>query len=318
MINAEKLNTSLVDKLIDRKDNIVEIGIINTDINYIDYGTKENPNLAFRGGYFYNIPNINPIRKHQVTVVAALVVEIHLKNIRIVLSRDFVADNSSNPILELKTIINGKEIFLINNFEKVTQENNIELQGNEKEILFNIKYSDGRTTFIRSTIYISLPLRASPTNCLLEEDFIDSYGIDETTVNNIPFKGYNETVARKGKLEYRTFYNKATNNCNSPLKIVKPIIILDGYDPKDKRKIYPDSARYSKKSKSLYELMAYDPDNDTLTFNSINLVNKLIANEPGFGFDVTLVNFPDGADYVERNSTDFATSARERQTYCQW
>lgn len=37
----------------------VDIGIINTKINYIDYGTPENPTLEFANGYFQNINNIN-------------------------------------------------------------------------------------------------------------------------------------------------------------------------------------------------------------------------------------------------------------------
>lgn len=46
--------------------------------------------------------------------------------------------------------------------------------------------------------------------------------------------------------------------------------------------------------------MAYDPDRDPLTDNNINLVDKL-RNAP-YGFDVTLVNFPKGTDYIERNA----------------
>jgi Putative serine esterase (DUF676) len=46
--------------------------------------------------------------------------------------------------------------------------------------------------------------------------------------------------------------------------------------------------------------MAYDPDGNPLTDNNINLVEKL--RSAPYGFDVTLVNFPNGADYVERNA----------------
>ena len=45
--------------------------------------------------------------------------------------------------------------------------------------------------------------------------------------------------------------------------------------------------------------MAYDDDNNPAT-NTINLVEKL--RSAPYGFDVTLVNFPNGADYVERNA----------------
>jgi hypothetical protein len=108
----------------------------------------------------------------------------------------------------------------------------------------------------------------------LEEDFVDSNGITSASSGNIAFQGYNETSANKGVLEYRTYYNLVTNNGSMPSKIKKEIIILDGYDPGDGRKIYDKSVGYDSEKKSLYELMAYDHDNNPAT-DKINLVEKL-------------------------------------------
>lgn len=76
------------------------------------------------------------------------------------------------------------------------------------------------------------------------------------------------------------------------------MIILDGYDPGDGRKIHPESKDWREDKSSLYELMAFDPDNNPETVNNKNLVTEL-QNK---GFDVTLVNFPNGADFIERNA----------------
>ena len=142
--------------------------------------------------------------------------------------------------------------------------------------------------------------RLSASGFSLEEDFVDSAGITASTTGNIAFQGYNETSATKGTLEYRTYYNLITNNGSAKSTIKKEIIILDGYDPGDGRKIYPESNGYDSDKKSLYELMTYDPDNNPQTQNNSNLVN--ILRSASYGFDVTLVNFPNGADYVERNA----------------
>lgn len=45
--------------------------------------------------------------------------------------------------------------------------------------------------------------------------------------------------------------------------------------------------------------MEYDDDNNPSTIK-VNLVEKL--RSAPYGFDITLVNFPNGADYVERNA----------------
>lgn len=85
----------------------------------------------------------------------------------------------------------------------------------------------------------------------------------------------------------------------------KPIIIIDGFDPEDNRKIDPQSPNYNKDSKSVKELMAYDHDNnfDTPKKDLIEKLNNL-------GYDVVIVNHPvnkangidGGSDYIERNA----------------
>lgn len=138
-------------------------------------------------------------------------------------------------------------------------------------------------------------LSEEPDDCL-NENFFGNAGIDHTTTGNTAFQGYNETTPQKGVIEYRTYYNKMTNSCGQPRKINKPLIILDGYDPGDKRKLYRQQFGYNPDDKSLYELMVY---NNNLG-DTENLVEKL--RSAPYGFDVTLVNFPNGADYIERNA----------------
>ena len=54
--------------------------------------------------------------------------------------------------------------------------------------------------------------------------------------------------------------------------------------------------KYVPSNGSLYEFLYYDDDNPTTP--PVNLITKL-RND---GFDVTLVNFPNGADFIERNA----------------
>ena len=62
----------IVEDLLHKKDNVLNISFINTTVDYVDYGTKDQPNLSYKDGFFNNIEERNPFKQKQVTVVAAL------------------------------------------------------------------------------------------------------------------------------------------------------------------------------------------------------------------------------------------------------
>ncbi len=165
--------------------------------------------------------------------------------------------------------------------------------GGKKEFVFTVTFSDNSTEIVKTTIDVVISNNAAISKALAPRapsyDPIGNFVITAIDVENtIPFQGYNETIATKGILEYRTYYNPATNPEGAVKKIKKEVIILDGFDPGDGRKI-----------DGLYDLMYYDPDNNSDTKNNENLVEKL-RND--YGYDVTLVNFQNGADFIERNA----------------
>lgn len=119
---------------------------------------------------------------------------------------------------------------------------------------------------------------------------------DGKVIATIPFKGYDESIPIKGEIEYRIYYGA------NQRRLKKPIIVIDGFDPLDKRKFEDsDSKRPADEHRSFYEIMSYGPSNKPL-------VPELNAK----GFDVILVNQPTytrngktidgGADYIERNA----------------
>jgi hypothetical protein len=178
----------------------------------------------------------------------------------------------------------------------------------KKTFTFTVTFSNNSTETLTASMYVEVPplttnLRTT-SSFDAEENFTGTLGITAATAGNIAFQGYNETTATKGELEYRTYYNTVSNpgysetnkNFSIQPKIRKEIIILDGFDPGDVRKIYQGSIDYNAPDKSLYELMFYKDE----TGVERNLVEKLRAAP--YGFDVTLVNFPKGADYIERNA----------------
>lgn len=80
-------------------------------------------------------------------------------------------------------------------------------------------------------------------------------------------------LSQKGIADVLIYYS----DCNNP-QIKRPIVIFDGFDPGDARK-----------GNHIYSLMNDEP---------FFLADNLRAN----GYDVIIVNFPNGADYIIRNA----------------
>ena len=117
-----------------------------------------------------------------------------------------------------------------------------------KEIAFDITYSDStyQTTYAK---------------CAIDVTPIDYTGIKQITATK-PFQGYDEPSDCDGSCfgqgEYQVFL------ANESAGLVKPYIVLDGFDPNDKRKILEND-----ETKSIYDLMEYDDiDGDTRNFVS--------------------------------------------------
>lgn len=286
--------------------SIVYIGIINTKMNYIDYGTTTQPSLNTVNGLLYNVANINPFLEKQITIVSPLKEKVTANSVTFRIEPAFILQQTGLSIKNLVANFGTTTNYnLISNSVVSTSNPTVTYSTSGlKEFTFTITYSNNTTETVKASMDIIVEnnnqmAMASPSSFPLEEDFVNTAGITTTTTGNIAFQGYNETTATKGVLEYRTYYNLVTNNGSAKSKINKEIIILDGYDPGDGRKIYPGSLNYDDDKSSLYELMSYDDDNNPSTIPA-NLVEKL--RSAPYGFDVTLVNFPNGADYVERNA----------------
>lgn len=290
--------------------NTVYIGIINTKMNYIDFGTPSQQSLAYSNGYLYNKPGINPILEKQVTVISPLKEKITTTTVTFRLSPTYMMQLTGSPIKNLVANFGtGLTYSLITNGVNTTTFPSITFSSSgKKTFIFNVTYNDNTTETLKATLEVQLSAPPVEYNRIVTgiypeaEDFVGTSGITQT----IAFKGYNETTSTSGKLEYRTYYNTVSNpgfdSSNRKFsiqpKLRKEIIILDGYDPGDTRKIYDQSSGYDSEHSSLYELMQYDPDDNLQTDNNKNLVRVLQEK----GYDVTLVNFQNGADYIERNA----------------
>ena len=134
--------------------------------------------------------------------------------------------------------------------------------------------ADGTSITTLGSIYISGFATSPPISNFIEnvEGFESSY----------PFTGYEpEDIPITGKLDYRIFFR--SNAASATL--TKPIIIIDGFDPGDKRKILDaDTNQDPDKHRSINEMMEYIDDNG----NPRKLIEELNTK----GYDVVIVNHP--------------------------
>jgi hypothetical protein len=315
--------------------NEVDVAILNTQFNILNYN-EESPSS---GGLTYNtitnrfqsISGKAPFFMLHNTIIAPA--KEHVSGINVVykLRNDLYFKNGTKTI---KTMVadfgDGTNRILISNsiFSNQTITINYNSSG-DKISKFVIIYNDDSTLTTYGKIYFYYkPLTSrivsssnlTPGSCTTS----DPLKQDFTLQADIPFTGYNvgdPTI--KAKIDYRIFYAFA----HTDKKIRKPIIIIDGFDPGDKRKIedcdcenIPSCASRNttsgvfdpQKHRAMKDLMEYYDSN--VVEGNVDLLNKLRIE----GYDVIVVNHPTyeatnlqngqtvtidgGAYYVESNA----------------
>ncbi|MBT8246050.1 MAG: hypothetical protein HKP48_00115 [Winogradskyella sp.] len=279
----------------------VKIGLLNATLYSINYDdiNEENGAFEFKESRFIRINNKPSYTKKDVLVIAPLLTYAVGNSVTFSFENDLWFEDSENPIQSLSVDFgNGNSKVVYQNSRINTENLSVDYNtSGYKTIEFTATLKDGvkKTTF--GQLHIKLP---QASEALRNDPLVESV---TNFVSTIPFQGYDETSPIYGELEYRIFYH--TNNGNTQRRLLKPIIIIDGFDPEDKRKIHDsDSPRPAEEHTSIEEFMIY--------YDSQGVKQDLIEVLRSQGYDVILVNQPTytrgtktidgGADYIERNA----------------
>ncbi|MDR2927183.1 MAG: hypothetical protein LBV41_03110, partial [Cytophagaceae bacterium] len=150
----------------------------------------------------------------------------------------------------------------------------------KKTLRFVATYSNGQTFTAYATIYYDTVLRSAKGNtsgwAYTEEDDITA---------KIAFTNYYSGQAPSGNYAQgyiRIYY------ANSDRKLRKPVLIVDGFDPENERQF----ETHDKGEASLWAMLGYGlPESEH--------VGKQLLNK---GYDLVLLDLPDGGGYIERNA----------------
>ena len=336
----EKLITSY-----NKEMNVVPIGIINSSFQTLNFNPN-NPResgLILKDSLFEQIVGKKPFFNGHALVVAPLKNVMKGEKIVFKFSENLIFNNSDSNI---KTLVadfgNGQNQLIIENGRIIRSEVIIEnfKIDSDKTFHFTVELfndftfnTNGKifTVFGNASRTSNIQPIACSTNPLVSNVAIDNFAISYTEAE-VPFQGLNETMEIKAQIQPRVFYH--TNNGNTQKLLLKPILIVDGFDPSDTRKIddcdceQDPICKEEKKDKatgfynpdnhpSFVESMMYT-DNTTIPVIEKNLIKVLREK----GYDVILVNMPNyttttgakvdgGADFIERNARAFAKLVQE-------
>jgi len=293
-------------------NSIVDIGIINASfhqLNYIEEDLQESA-LKIVNGKFERINTDKQVFiPKKVLIISPLKQYLVGNAITYYFNTTFLIQDSSKTINNISANFGTSTNYTIYSNGSFTNQN-LTINYNEtgyKTLTFTVTYNDNS----RKTTQAKVHVKRTPLN----EPVARWSSADAPNPSDFEFQGYDESTAINGEIEYRIWYangNEGTNLSN----IQKPIVIIDGFDPLDKRKIIDaDSNKPADAHTSIAELMVYpDSTNPNRTINIIEKLNTL-------GYDVVIVNHPfytrnnvridGGADYIERNGLTHASFYQE-------
>lgn len=289
---------------------IVKMGLINTHMSYLNYNPEfpNNGGVKLVNGIYFPANNLPAFIRKQVTIASPLEETVFTLNKRITYqfnATDFYQYGTKRIAALSVNFGNGVISSLMQNQQWLTRTITATYSAVDeiKLLTFNITYTDGTTL----TTYSYLNIKSSSSN----------EGIAQRGTS--PLEKYWSTIADSnralGQLEYRIFY--ANQNTNNILK--KPFIIVDGFDPGDKRRATREDCANDP------DCIKINEDWGTKTYESIEFLMKynsqnsdLKAQLTALNYDVIIVNFPTyvnnlgqkidgGADDIFRNGRTIAS-----------
>ncbi|EKB61199.1 esterase/lipase family protein [Bergeyella zoohelcum] len=288
---------------------VVPVGILDVDFSYLNY-TPENPHLnalRLENKVFHPIDNRPVSTQKHITVLSPLS-KVAMGNAVVYrFDNSWWYQHGNKSIQSLSADFgNGALVSVIQNGQLVQNKFPITYsQADEvKKITFHITYTDGSTL----TTYAGISIMASRNSTMAK--------------NGSPLLAYTSTIPSEnnalGQIEYRIFYGD--NNTEKKLK--KPFIIVDGFDPGDKRKIIKQDCINDVKYKCVEKNRPWEDENyesiEYLMKYGDNKVKDLKAKLTAQGYDVVIVNFPNytnnlgqevdgGADDIFQNGRTIAS-----------
>lgn len=265
-----------------RLQNQVDIGIINASFHQVNYDPENENNGALRIGPDDKFERINsnpPFLPKHVFIAAPLKLNVKGEDVVYHFNKNLLLENTEKKNIKTLTanFDTGQTFTIINNGVILQEKVGITYaESGIKALNFTATFEDGsRLTTIGALNFKLLKSSTPPTGIKNDSVFA-----------TLPFKGYNPNdPTLPGRLDYRIFYHTVNNVPVATL--LKPIVIIDGFDPGDKRQIQdsdPHPDQTDAEHRSIEDMMTY--------FDDQGDIQPIIDTLRTIGYDVVIVNHP--------------------------
>lgn len=259
--------------------NRIPIQVLDYRYNQIKPTAIQDGLLTYdtAAGFAYNTPgNPNPFLEKRLQMTTLLVERIKSPVVTLVLMPHFVSRNTNLDVQSVQITGAGINKTLYGPVDTATVN-----FGNAGMHYLNIitTLSNGQQFSTKNRVYIgkeqggitNRPETNAPEACM-----------DVAFEGTIPWQGYEETRAYRGKYDLSIYYRDGVNCIpGTGQTIKKPVILIDGFDPTDKRNA-ENRVLYSKFLRYIDD--ATNPQNPI----EVDFVQKIREA----GFDVILVDIP--------------------------
>lgn len=270
----------------------IAIGVLNYDINYLDFLAIEHGNVLFQNGLLYDVPNTFtlPYLTAEVMVAAALVDTVRgpvsfylppslLLGKRRVTSISVDFQNGAGPV----TFSPGQGRYIV--FR----------QNGPKVLTYTVNFQTGPSIQCKSSVFVNYygaSHRSSMPTRLYTIDALETFG------------GYQNEEALYGRgqvldILHNTQSQNEYSATPSNYKLRNPVIIMDGFDALDRSgltNIFDKESLYQVIQNAGILGAAGEQERDVILLNFPNSPRKR-ANGT-----ITDYNVDGGADYIERNA----------------
>jgi hypothetical protein len=258
---------------------------INYRFGFIDSNAFTDGRMSINNGFLIDNNNAIPYFTKQISMAGiGLDIVVANKNYSLQFDTSILFNNTTQNIQNIiVTNINSGQTYTVSNSVSPTLIQFTQLGNNV--LKFTINLSNGSNFINYQTVKVEdggivngngTAARPNGPSCEPEHKIVESL---------IPFRGYIESQATNNFADYHIYYHtinlNGIDNCQRILK--KPIIIMDGFDPQDKRKFY-----------DIYKgQLSYKVNG-----NPILLGDELRDK----GYDVIILNFPKLGSEIFDNS----------------
>ncbi|MCF6307573.1 MAG: hypothetical protein L3J09_06435 [Flavobacteriaceae bacterium] len=314
---------------------IVEIGVINTSFNFLFYNeeNEDDGGLKYINGVYTPIVGKTTVFEKHVSLISPQKEFIIASTDGTVSFRinNTIYFNNGKSIKTLTTNFgsNGSFSLVTNEVVNTNLHNVTYASFGEKIIEFNITYTDNSTLTTFAKIRV---INREASQNIPPPNGCSKTNIIPYTSTEPPYQAWDEQSAINGKLEYKIFFgdNNLSGNCDLS-RVKKPFILIDGFDPGDKRRIElsdcnPFCQTLNKNVEGVFEPNEYKSLYSLMTYN--NGDNSIVGELQEENYDVIIINLPTerapwdeneilhdfGADYIQRNAMTLTSFIKEVNT----